>query len=82
MLAESEWDYAQASSTKEFDEILAEAASFFGAPEGDRIIEEVFKEARRDFVKLLAKAKPEEAKGKACSGKRAKGKASQHKGYG
>ena len=82
VLAESEWGYAQASSTKEFDEILAEAANLFGAPEGDRIIEEVLKEAKREFVKLFAKSKPEEAEGKACTGKRTKGKAAQRKGYG
>ena len=70
------------TGTKEFDEILAKAASLFGAPEGDRIIEEVLKEAKREFVKLLAKAKPEEAKGETCAGKRANGKAFQRKGYG
>ena len=89
MIAENEGDYALASSTKEFAEILAEVASLFGEPEAQRIEEEVLEEEharleeeQRVLKKLLAEAEPEEAKGKTCSGKRAKGKASQRKGYG
>ena len=66
MLAESEGDYAQARSTKEFDEILAEVASLLGEPEVQRIEEEVLEDEKRVLEKLLAEAKPEEAKGKTC----------------
>ena len=80
---EYEWDY---NDDKRFVEIKAEAGSLFGAPEWDDIIGEVLEEENRELKELLAKSIEAQGHDKPNKspkdGKRAKGKASQRKGYG
>ena len=71
-------------SWKGFEEIEADILGLLGNPEAQRIIDEVLnieKAKNNEIAELLENAKPK-AKGNASSGKRAKGKASQRKGYG
>ena len=58
------------ASSKDFAEARAEIISLFGKSEGQSIINQVISELGRSDGKVV------------CTGKRAKGKASQRKGYG
>ena len=73
-------------SCKGFEEIKASLIGLFGQPEAQRVIDEVCQAERQkmkaDEIAELLENEKQKAKGNASSGKRAKVKTSQRKGYG